>query len=264
MSDREAKELAIKVLRVLGMEAEELPRKVTETADVYAWGLQCDVFVEIKTKFDDESRFSEIAASESSESVLWQVDPIAARSAFNTHLRKAENQLAASATSADAFLFAFLWLRGSDPDLLWRQAFETFYGRADLSSPGAEQCVTCFYFDHSSCFSCPGIDGMFLVESDTRGVSLHLCLNEYSSRYKKIQSSAFVEAIKQIGFTVFDPCMMETNGEVVAYRGDLPRSDREGILAELSRSHGVMYRLAPKLNRYRPWFRAGDGGDAAT
>lgn len=259
MSDRKAKELAIEVLRAFGMEAEELPRKETKTADVRTWGHQCEAFLEIKTKSDDTSRLEELSTSESDESVIWQIDPIAARAAFNTHIKEAGKQLAASATSNDSLRFVFLWLRGSDPDLLWRQAFETFYGRADLSAPGAEQCVTCFYFDHSSCFSCPGIDGLFLVESDTRGVGVHLCLNEYSPRYKAIRTSAFVEAVKEIGFTVFDPCMMEANGEVVAYRGDLPRSDREGILAELSSSHGVKYRLSPKLNRYRPWFRESDG-----
>jgi hypothetical protein len=264
MSDQEAKVLAIEVLRFLGMEAEELPCKETETADIHAWGLQCDVFLEIKTKSDDQSRLAELATSENTESVLWQVDPIAARTAFNTHLRKAEKQLAASATSADAFRFAFLWLRERDPDLLWRQAFETFFGRADLGAPGARECVTCFYFDHSSCFSCPGIDGMFLVEVDTRGVGLHLCLNEYSPRYEAIRTSALVEAIKQIGFRVFDPYEMEDNGEIVAYRGNLSRSDHDGILAELSKSHGAEYRLAPKLNRHRPWFRGGEDAEAAT
>ena len=232
-----SKELAIKFLEALKFDVEEIPESNEERADLLVRDDSDCYVIETKDKSDVPQPDWHQAALEKGE-VVHDGQQTTRNNRIDGVFTKARDQL--DETPADESAFRLIWFQadGTDKQLIWDRAFATFYGKVNLFPLDGNDALLlpCYYFDYATSFKIPSVDAMILCD----GRYMQLLLNEFSSNLDAFRASKLFSVFGETG-AVADPEKLEAEGEILAFREDMPRKNDGKILSAIFESTGMKY-----------------------
>lgn len=237
------KRIASNFFARLGYSVTSIPEADEKRADLDVHDGNDQYIVEVKEKIDTGSqiRLSKNPIDDSEH--LVGCEPFARSNGLDNVFKKTKKQLADTPSDDAAYQLIWLHTEGINADMMARRALFTFYGVTTLS-PGALRgnAVNCVYFDYSTAFAAPSVDGLIVVEND----KLLLCLNEFSPRYLRFRDTKLVRVF---GDAVYDPATFESREGTIVLRSNVSRKEKNEVLRELERISGIPYTII-EMNRY--------------
>ena len=233
------KTTATRVLERLGFDVEKVPVGNGRTADLLAIDSESQQYlIEVKDKVESESKAQERIERLRRGDPYVQADQIAQDNRISGILQDARKQLDATPKNDTTFQLIWFHATGVDAGLKYRQAFATFYGQVDLLAlnPLSNRTRVCFYFDYSTAFNVPSIDGLILTD----GENLQLCLNEFSAHGDEFRRSELYRKLIESGGVV-DPVVLEAEGAIISCRAAIARKNDDEIVKALQEQTGVLY-----------------------
>lgn len=227
----------------LGYAVDVIPTSSNKRADLAVFDGINRYIVEIKEKFQTDSKVSYSTEGEGASLVHVRSEPHARSNRLDGVFKDGAKQLSETPSSSSAFRLIWLHCEGPHADMIGYRALYTFYGVEQLvpcSSRG--EGVNCVYFNHSTAFAKPSINGLVIVEND----SLQLCLNEFSTNYESFKVSKLVQTL---GDAIYDPKCFDDRKGTIVLRSDISRGAESEVLMELERLTGVRYRTI-SLHQY--------------
>ena len=241
-----AKQLAIGVLTSLGYRAELIPESSDSQgrrADIAADGDDDRYVVEVKHRFEEPVRRAEINERLANGDVVSTTESLGYSDRVDAILRHGLKQIDETPKTVGTFNLLWFHAEGMDADLKALRARNTFYGLVHLSprpleSPDAK-ATQCFYFDHNTSIRLPTVHGLVIVD----GEGLELCVNEFADAADDFRKSSLVATLRH---AVIDPSRLESTGEAIVLRSDIPRADESRVLQkihELTSHHHIPIRF---------------------
>ena len=226
-----AKEIAIQCLESLGCDVTDIPETNDKRADLLATCNGAKYFIEVKQRLEDpdvrESHLEQMITGKvvnttESHSYSNRIDGI---------LRHGLKQITETPKGDNAFNLIWFYADGIDADLKVRRARNTFYGLVPLIplEEGNQETINCFYFDFSTSYRMPSVQGMVTVD----GKGLQLCINEFADRIDFFRQSYLVQRLDN---AVIDPVALVAQGEAIAFRSSISRKEEKAVLEELERT----------------------------
>ena len=238
-----SKELAIKLLETLEFTVEEIPETEDERADLMVSDDVDSYVMETKDKSDVQEPDWHTDALKKGE-VAHDAQPTTQNNRIDGVFVKARDQMDQTPTKESAFHVIWFQADGRDKQLIWDRAFATFYGTVDLIPVGGKKAKyqPCYYFDYATSYRIPTVDAVILSD----GRYLQLLLNEFSPKLDAFRRS---KLFSEFGDSLADPSKLEADGEIIAFRADMPQKNDEPILAAILESTGTKYK-AVRMVRY--------------
>ncbi|TXT22212.1 MAG: hypothetical protein FD138_3637 [Planctomycetota bacterium] len=207
-----AKQIAISFFSSLGYSVAEIPEADNKRADLDVHDGEHQYIVEVKEKLDTGSQMHRFTEGEGNSKVHVGREPHSRSNRLDGVLKHGTKQLNETPSSDDAFNLLWLHTDGMNADMTSRRALYTFYGVATLIPVSQRgDGVNCVYFDYSTAFAAPSVNGLIVVEND----SLQLCLNEFSPNYGTFRTSKLVT---ELGTAIYDPSHFENKDGTTGIR----------------------------------------------
>lgn len=241
-----AKVIATRFFSGLGYSVAAIPEAGDKRADLDVHDGENQYIVEVKEKLDTGTQITYSTVDVGPSKIQVGREPHSRSNRLDGVLKHGNKQLNETPGADRAFNLLWLYTEGGNAEMTVRRALYTFYGVATLipvSQSG--NGVNCVYFDYSTAFAMPTVDGLIVVESNSH----NLCLNEFSPNYSRFKTSRLVSAL---GAAVYDPLTFENRDGTIVLRSDISRKDEREVLNELERITGIRYTRI-QMNRYTFW-----------
>ena len=238
---------AIRFLENFDLAVKQIPESTGMTADLCAMdGEDWRYYVEVKVKSHDPEKWEGVGSELETNDIAERDESLHRRDAVANVLKRADEQLRATAKSENDFRIVWLGLSGHDTDVRWNQVLATFYGIVYVSPRGTPRTAAdhCYYFDHNIAFSSPHIDALAICDGD----NFQFCLNEFSPRYELLKQSRLCSCLKDLG-AINDPPELSQSGVAILLRSGISRSHENDVIEALRQQEGVFY-TPIRLRRY--------------
>lgn len=238
-----AKHIAIRFFSSLGYSVTVIPEADNKRADLDVHDGKNQYIVEVKEKLDTGSQVLRSTVGEGDSKVNVGREPHSRSNRLDGVLKHGTKQLNETPSADGAFNLLWLYTEGVNADMTSRRALYTFYGIATLIPVSQNSNgVNCVYFDYSTAFAMPSVNGLIVVEND----SLQLCLNEFAPNYSSFKMSKLVS---DLGAAICDPSNFENEDGKIVLRSTISRKNEQEVLNELEGVTGIRYTRI-QLNRY--------------
>jgi hypothetical protein len=243
----EGKQLAIAFLSEHGFDVKPIPEGKDKTADLHVSDGESNFLIEVKDKWEGEEVAEDRRDQLGRGEIYYQDDPLSYSNRISGVLREAQKQLDRTPKCEGTFQLVWFHATGVDADLIYRQAFATFYGIMDLiplSPRDRNSTDTCFYFRHNEAFNMPDVEALILTDKG----QLQVCLNEFSARNKEFRQTQLCRKLFDLG-GVIDPVALASRGEIIAFKTRISRKNEQEIIKALQEQTGTLY-TSIILNRH--------------
>ncbi|MBE7366209.1 hypothetical protein [Ramlibacter pallidus] len=231
--------IAVQAFRSWGAQVEPLPTSTKEECDWLVSLEECRLIAEEKTKFEDALSIEHRLKTLRGGGVHGQTLPLRSNNRLSGIVRKAVGQL--SSTSADVqHDLRVLWFTGTgfDGEAKHYQLMSTLYGSTrvfELNGDGHHR--TCYFFRNSDFYRFRNVlDGAYVTYLNGNTLTVKLCLNPYSSKWKSLRDSPFAARLKN---GLIDPFGEEGEGAAYVIDGEVDRSNPGAVIRYLEEKYGL-------------------------
>jgi hypothetical protein len=239
--------VAQQVFGFWGASVEEIPTSSAEESDWLAELKGFRLLVEEKAKLESPASQQDREEALRSGRVHGMTTPLSQSNRLSGIVRKARKQLASTAARLehDARIIWFTGL-GFDAEAKHYQFMSTLYGSTKIFELDKPELRECYYFRNADFYryreELDGAVAAFLIGDS---VTMKLCLNTYSPRYRAIKSSPFAA---QFPNGLIDPLAEEASGNAYIADTDIDRRDSGAVLQYLQQKYGLKRAMNMDMN----------------
>ena len=231
--------IAVQAFRSWGAGVEPLPTSIKEECDWLVSLEGCRLIAEEKTKFEDALAIEARLKTLRSGGVHGQTVPLKPNNRLSGIVKKAVGQL--SSTGGDvSHDLRVIWFTGAgfDGEAKHYQLMSTLYGSTrvfELNGDGHHR--TCYFFRNSDFYRFRDVlDGAYVSYLTGNTLTVKLCLNPHSTRWKELRDSPFAARLSN---GLIDPVEEEKEGMAYIVDGDVERSDEQAVMCYLHTKYGL-------------------------
>ena len=208
-----------------------------QEADFLASFGKSRVLIEEKTKEDDPKYLAKRAKQLEQGEIHATTLTLSRDETLSGLVRDASHQLRSSSDKPHDFRLIWFTATGVHAVSKYEQFMATLYGRTNILEMSASHYRRCYYFRNSDFFRrAEVIDGAIVAHTDGSSISVKLCLNSLSPRFKAIRCS---EVLTPFGRAVEDPVELEANGSAFILDCALNRQNESPLLAYLQKKYST-------------------------
>jgi len=208
-----------------------------QEADFLASFGKSRVLIEEKTKEDDPKYLAKRAKQLQQGEIHATTLPLSREETLSGLVRDASHQLRSSSDKPHDFRLIWFTATGVHAVGKYEQFMATLYGRTNILEMGASHYRRCYYFRYSDFFRrAEVIDGAIVAHTDGNSISVKLCLNSLSPRFRAIRCS---EVLTPFGRAVEDPMELEADGSAFILDCALNRQHESPLLAYLQKKYST-------------------------
>lgn len=227
-----------------GIAVEDIPTSDVgqrQEADFLAHFGDVRVLIEEKTKEDDPSYLARRAEELDSGEIHAATLRISRNETLSGLVRNASHQLRSSSEKPHDFRLMWFTATGVHAEGKYEQFMATLYGRTNIIEMNASNYRRCYYFRNADFFRrADVIDGAIVAHTNSKSITVKLCLNSLSPRYEALRHSA---VLLPFGTAVEDPQAFEADGTAFILDCALDRKNEAPLLTYLQHK----YKTAPLM-----------------
>lgn len=231
MNENKFKPIAKKLLKQLGLDAHDIPRKDSKTPDFDVIGKNSRYTMELKIKGDDPEEIKQDSKALARGELVSKEIPTGPRNRLYAIIKEGVEQMEDYDSENKTFHVLWIHSTGHNVNLHNRRFYATLFGTQDFFSIRKESLITCYYFNESAFYSYrTSLDAAILTYFDKTELCFKLCVNSLSPQLKKFQQSDLYKSLPH-GF--HDPDILQRSEGIMIADCDIDRKEANKIIEYL-------------------------------